>query len=352
MARPHPLPTRAATLQDVADVAQVHRSTASRALNPETSGRITPEVVARVAEAARALNYRRDLVAAGMRNSRTGLIGMLVPDIGNPVFAPILAGVEAALADAGYSVLVANARGDDIDLVEGLWSRRAEGLVLATAHDDDKVIARCVAEWRPAVLVNRADRTERLPASTSDDRQGMRLAVAHLISLGHRRIAHLAGPLDVSTGRMRREGFQMALREAGLAPGPVVAATTYSREAGEAAASLLLEAGPFTAIVAANDLLALGAYRAIAARGLRCPDDVSVTGHNDMPLVDMVQPPLTTVRIDLDRIGRAAASLLLDCIRNPDAPVRHILAEPELVVRGSTAAVAPTCPNEWVKSAG
>jgi LacI family transcriptional regulator len=339
MDRPHLPPMRVVTLQDVADAAQVHRSTASRALNSETAGRISPEVVARVVDAARSLNYRRDLVAAGMRNSRTGLIGMLVPDIGNPVFAPILAGVEAALADVGYSVLVANARGDDIDLVEGLWARRAEGLILATAHDDDKVIARCLTERRPAVLVNRADRTERLPAATSDDRQGMRLAVAHLIALGHRRIAHLAGPLDVSTGRLRAEGFQTALCDVGLAPGPVVAATAYSRQAGEAAASRLLDIGSFTAIVAANDLLALGAYRAIADRGLRCPDDISITGHNDMPLVDMVQPPLTTVRISQDLIGRAAASLLLDCIRDPDAPVRHILAEPELVVRGSTAAV-------------
>jgi LacI family transcriptional regulator, galactose operon repressor len=340
MDRPYPPLMRVTTLQDVADAAQVHRSTASRALNPETSGRISPEVVARVVEAARALNYRRDLVAAGMRNSRTGLIGMLVPDIGNPVFAPILAGVEAALADVGYSVLVANARGDDVDLVEGLWARRAEGLILATAHDDDKVIARCLADRRPAVLVNRADRTGRLPAATSDDRQGMRLAAAHLITLGHRRIAHLAGPLDVSTGRLRAEGFQTALHDAGLTVGPVVAATAYSREAGEAAASRLLDAGPFTAIVAANDLLALGAYRAIAARGLRCPDDISITGHNDMPLVDMVQPPLTTVRINQDLIGRAAASLLLDCIRDPDGPIRHILAEPELAVRASTAAPA------------
>jgi LacI family transcriptional regulator len=166
----------------------------------------------------------------------------------------------------------------------------------------------------------------------------MRLAVAHLVALGHRRIAHLAGPLDVSTGRLRAEGVQAALRDAGLTPGPVVVATGYSRLAGEAASSRLLDAGPFTAIVAANDLLALGAYQAIAARGMRCPDDVSITGHNDMPLVDMAQPPLTTVRINQDLIGRQAAALLLDRIRDKDGPVRHVLAEPELVVRGSTAA--------------
>lgn len=341
MARLKPRPSRPATLQDVADAAEVHRSTASRALNPNTAAMITPDVVARVAEAARLLGYRRDLVAAGMRNNRTGLVGMLVPDIANPVFAPILAGAEGALSEAGYAVLIANANRGDAELlclVEGLWARRAEGLILATAHDKDPLIARCIAEARPAVLVNRTDLAGRLSASTSDDRAGMRLTVGHLVSLGHRRIAHLAGPPAVSTGTLRAEGYRRAMRAADLPLGPVVAATAYTREAGRAAASALLDRGGFTAIATANDLLALGAFQELQARGLQCPRDISVTGHNDMALVDMVQPPLTTARVDLALIGRQAAALLLDRIRNPGAPIRHFLAKPELVARASTAA--------------
>ena len=194
--------SRGATLQQVAEAAGVHRSTASRALNPETAGLISPDVVARIAETAARLGYRRDLLAASLRTSRTRLVGVLVPDLANPVFAPILAGVEAALAEHHYAVLVAHARNDAsaLELVEGLVARRAEGLILATAHARDPVLARCIELGLPTVLVNRADPDGRLSAVTPDDHEGMRLAVRHLVGLGHRRISHLAGPQDVSTG--------------------------------------------------------------------------------------------------------------------------------------------------------
>ncbi len=159
-----PVP-RGATLQQVADAAGVHRSTASRALNPETAGMISPDVVARIAETAQRLGYRRDMLAASLRTSRTLLVGMLVPDLANPVFAPILAGVEAALAEHRYAVLVAHAPNDAnaLELLENLVARRAEGLILATAHVRDPVLARCVELGLPTVLVNRADPDRRLP---------------------------------------------------------------------------------------------------------------------------------------------------------------------------------------------
>jgi LacI family transcriptional regulator len=334
-----PASQRGATLQQVADAARVHRSTASRALSPETAGLISPDVVARITETAARLGYRRDLLAASLRTSRTRLVGVLVPDFANPVFAPILAGVEAALAEHHYAMLVANAPGDAsaLELVEGLVARRAEGLILATAHARDRVLARCVELGLPTVLVNRSDPEGRLSAVTPDDHEGMRLAVLHLASLGHRRIGHLAGPQDVSTGLLRAEGFRSAMLEAGLTPGPIVAAAAYTREAGQAAAARLLARRGLTAIAAANDLLALGAVRALSARGLCCPDDVSITGHNDMPLVDMVQPPLTTIRISHDLIGREGARLLLERIAQPDLPPAQIRTPPELILRASTA---------------
>lgn len=334
-----PAAQRGATLQQVADAAGVHRSTASRALNPETADLISPDVVARICETAARLGHRRDLLAASLRTSRTRLIGVLVPDLANPVFAPILAGVEAALAEHRYAVLVANAAGDAsaLELVESLVARRAEGLILATAHARDPTLARCVELGLPTVLVNRADPDGRLSAVTPDDSEGMRLAVRHLVSLGHRCIGHLAGPQDVSTGLLRAEGFRSAILESGLTPGPVIAASAYTREAGQAAAERLLADSGLTAIAAANDLLALGAVRALSARRLRCPDDISITGHNDMPLVDMVQPPLTTIRISHDLIGREGARLLLERIARPDTPTVQICTAPELILRASTA---------------
>jgi len=335
---------RPTTLQHVADAAGVHRSTASRALDPATSRLISPGVVARVTDVALRLGYRRDLLAAGLRNSRSRLVGVLVPDMANPVFAPILGGVEAALALAGYATLVAHARPGDaasMDLIDELVDRRAEGVILATARTQDPLLARCLDLRLPAVLVNRADLDGRLPAATSDDRAGMELAVRHLASLGHRRIAHLAGPGDVSTGRLRAEGFRSAMAALGLASDPVVAASAYTRDAGRAAAAVALTQHPdLTAIAAANDLLALGAYQALAERGLHCPRDVSVTGYNDMPLVDMVQPPLTTVRIPHDQIGREGARLLLErmALRGTGAEpmATQTMLAPALVVRAST----------------
>jgi LacI family transcriptional regulator len=331
----------------VADAAGVHRSTASRALDPGTAGLISQAVVARVADAAMRLGYRRDLLAAGLRNSRSRLVGVLVPDMANPVFAPILGGIEAGLAEAGYATLVANARQDagSLDLIEELVGRRAEGVILATAREHDPVLARCLALGLPTVLVNRADPEGRLPAATSDDREGMALAVRHLAGLGHTRIGHLAGPGDVSTGQLRAEGFQTAMQALGFEAGCVVAAPAYSRDAGlEAACGLLARYPEITAIAAANDLLALGAYQALASRGLTCPGDISVTGYNDMPLVDMVQPPLTTVRIPHDLIGREGARLLLErmaamrCGGAAVLPPAKIM-RPALMIRASTASL-------------
>ena len=334
----------ATTLQQVADAAGVHRSTASRALNPNTANLLSGEVVNRILDIAARLGYRPDLLAASMRTNRTRLVGVLVPDLANPVFAPILAGAEAILTANGYGLLVANVgtgeTSDTLCLVDRFLSRRAEGLILATARDSDPVLSYCIERGLPTVLVNRADAECRFAAATPDDREGMRLAVRHLIAFGHRQIGHIAGPQNVSTGRLRLDGFQEEMQELGLPPGPFVAASAYTREAGRVATDLLLDnTVNLTAIATSNDLLALGAYQALEARGLRCPDDISVTGHNDMPLVDMVHPPLTTVRILQDQIGSEGARLLLERIGNAQAPIKHILTSPTLILRASTRTI-------------
>jgi LacI family transcriptional regulator len=329
-------------LQAVADAAGVHRSTASRALNPATRHLVAADVAERITQAARRLGYRRDALAASLRTGRTRLVGVVLPDIANPVFGPILRGVESGLAEAGYSALLANAGpgGEDaMRLIEELMERRVDGLILATARKDDSVLSACLEAGTPTVLVNRAEARERASAVVSDDHAGMVLAVEHLASLGHRRIGHLGGPQDVSTGALRHAGFVAALRARGLDDEDAcVAAASYTREAGQAAADELLARFDVTAIAAANDLLALGAYRACAARGLRVPQDISIVGHNDMPLVDMVEPPLTTIRISHMAMGQEAARLLVREIETPGTRPERIVTPPELVLRGSTAA--------------
>jgi LacI family transcriptional regulator len=331
------------TLRDVAKNAGVHLSTASRALDPAKRHLIADTVVTKIAAIADKLGYRRDPIAASLRTRRSKLVGVVVPDIANPVFSPIIAAITETLSEAGYSTIVADGGQDrkrQSTLVGELIARRVDGLVLATVRRDDPILRECLRENLPVVLVNRTDETDRVSSVVTDDSAGMRLAVEHLFELGHRQIGHIAGPVHISTGYLRRLGFVEAMRARGLAPLPetIVEATAYEREAGEAAAIELLERNPqLTAIAAANDLLALGVYRAIARAGLSCPRDISVVGHNDMPLADMVEPPLTTIRIGPREMGHDAARLMIARIQEPDAAVKRVVLSPSLVVRASTA---------------
>jgi LacI family transcriptional regulator len=331
---------RSATLQSIAEAAGVHRSTAARALDPAQAHRISPEVVEKVRAEAQRQGYRRDAVAASLRTGRSRLVGVVLPDLANPVFAPILDGVGAALAREGYSMLVAEGGADEareIAIVEELIARRVDGLVLATARRCDPVLTVCLEACVPTVLVNRAEDHPRAATVVSDDICGMRVAVEHLAGLGHRRIGHLAGPEGLSTGILRREGFEQAMRAAGLDPSAITVARAYSRAEGQAATAALLDTEPgLTAIAASNDLLALGAYLELKRRGLSCPGDISIVGHNDMPLIDMVDPPLTTVRIAHAEMGQAAARRLLERFADSDAEASVTLMPAELIVRGST----------------
>jgi LacI family transcriptional regulator len=197
----------------------------------------------------------------------------------------------------------------------------------------------CLDAGVPTVLVNRAEDHLRAATVVSDDIGGMHLAVEHLVSIGHRRIGHLAGPRTLSTGALRREGFEQAMTAAKLDPSAVMMTPAYSRAAGQIATAALLDRWPdLTAIAASNDLLALGAYQELRRRGLICPQDISIVGHNDMPLVDIVDPPLTTVRIAHAEMGETAARLLLDQFANSGSQPSLKLISAELIIRASTLA--------------
>lgn len=319
----------------------MHSSTVSRVLNPRTRGLVSPPVASRVEGIARRLGYTPDPVAAGLRTRRSATVGVLIPDMANPVFPLILRGIESALMAAGYTAIIANTDNDPArarEALDRLAARRVEGAILATATLRDPVLARCRALGLPVVLANRSLPGDKVSAVVNDDAAGIALAVDHLLALGHRAIGHVAGPARISTGRARRAGFAAALKARGLAA-PVAAADNYDIAAGERACLQLLAAHPrLTAIVAANDLLALGCYDALARRGMRCPRDLSVTGFNDITFADRFAPPLTTVRIPHRVMGEQAARLLLAEIADPQAPKQEIKLAPALVARGSTAA--------------
>jgi len=330
-----------ATIKQIADATGVHPSTVSRALDPKKRHLVAEDVAKKIALQAEALGYQPNRLAASLRLGRSDLIGVLLPDIANPVFAPILGGVTEVLSAEGYAPIVAdagNASSQQISFVETLLSQRVDGLILATVSQDDELVGFCIKRGLPVILVNRSEARDRVSSVVSDDDLGMRLAVDHLVGLGHRRLAHVAGPLSTSTGLLRRDGFERAMSRHELT-GIVCEATAYTRQAGADAVAQILDTGDgITSIVAANDLLALGALDALKRRTLRCPEDISIVGHNDMPFMDVVSPPLTTVRIEHREMGRSAARMLIDAIKTGSSDIRHVVLRPELVVRESTQA--------------
>ena len=330
------------TIKDVARRSGVHPSTVSRVLNPATRSMVSDALAARVLEIAAGLGYRRNPLASGLRTRRSFTVGVLIPDLSNPVFPPIVRGIERTLSANGFIAILADCANNEQTeqaIVENLQSRQIDGLILATAHRRDPVVEACVASGTPLVLVNRMLARTDVAAVVNDDELGIRLALEHLTGLGHRRIGYVGGPPSTSTGYDRHRAFLTVMRALGLELDTdlVLNARAFNEAAGQQAFFEILDSGTGpTAVVAANDLLALGGYDALAARGLSCPDDLSITGFNDMPFIDRCQPPLTTVHIPHDELGVQAALLLLERIADPATPARRLRLEPTLTVRGST----------------
>src|ERR1700733_9760331 len=331
------MPDRPATLRDVAAAAGVHPATASRALNPETRLLVSEETARRVTAVAAEMGYRPNPVARSLRTRRSHTVGVLIPDLNNPIFPPIVRGLEDKLAAAGYVALLGNTDADagrERKLFEQMRARHVDGFVLATATLHDQLLAEAAAAELPVVLMNR------FPAVSVDNEQGSRMAVTHLARLGHTRIAHIAGPQEASTGVGRLRGFRDGMASHGLEvdEGLIAYAAKYTVEEGARCGRELVAAhGDITAVAAANDMLAVGCYAALDEAGLQCPDDISVIGFNDMPFVDRLRPPLTTVRFPHYQLGTEAAQLLLERISGAGGPVKILYLAPELIVRGSTA---------------
>lgn len=333
-----------ATLKDVARAVGVHVSTVSRALDPKTRHLLTAEVVEKVTKAAEALDYRPNSIAYSLRTNRSRTVGVLVPDITNAIFPPILRGIEDALSAEDNVAIIVNTDSDpakDASMIAVLRGRGVDGLILASAQRKAPEIISAAREGLPIVTVNRAVDDPAISSVINDEGFGIHKAVEHIVSLGHRRIAHLAGPEAISTGAQRRDAFFEIARRLDL-PGwedLVVYANFFNEPEGRRATNELLDRGlAFTALVAANDRLALGAIEALEARGLTVPDKVSVTGYNDMPLVDRFKPPLTTVRVQSYEAGKRAAEIFLEQIAKPvgSRVAMHEILPVELVVRGST----------------
>ena len=333
------------TLKDVATEAGVHVSTVSRSLDPNTRHAITEDVATHVRRVAARLGYRPNRIAAGLRTNRTMTVGIVIPDITNVLFPPIVRGIETVMEPQGYASILVNTDSDpqrEARLLDVLRERGVDGIIHTAALRDDPAILDAARSGLPLVTLNRKVEGTAIPYVINDERGGIAMLVRHLTALGHRAIAHIAGPQDLSTGRMRLEAFREAMAASALVVDERLVVPTArfdESEGARATADLIGKGRHFTAILAANDRLALGAIRQLKTAGLACPRDVSVTGYNDMPFLDMIEPALTTVRIQQFEAGRVAARLLLECLSGTQHPANVVLPV-TLVTRESTASPA------------
>lgn len=325
------------TIYEIAEAAGVHPSTASRALSPGTKGRISTETADRIRRIATELEYEPHPWARSLRTHRTLTIGVILPRLTDGVLARIGEAAEDRARDHGYIAVTLSTHDHHENqgrLVGLLLDRRVDGLILATAARNDPLVDQLAERQVPFVLLNR--RSGHHPSVSADDELGGYLATRHLMGLGHERIGMVAGPQQFSTGALRLKGYRRALKEAGVSPErSLIVPSSFSISGGlEAATSLLGSASRPGAIFCINDSTAIGVMAAARDLGMAVPDDVALVGYNDTDVAPMLQPPLSSVAIPLEEMGRLAVDCLVRQIegRKPES----ITLPPRLKIRASS----------------
>lgn len=327
-------------LIDVAKRAGVDISTVSRVLRGEAGQRVREETRVRILESARELDYAPNELARSLRTSRTKTFGMVVPQLDNPVFSAAIRGAERSTQRHGYTLLISLREPGATDSVYQrlAQSNRVDGLLVASLDEDTELLDTLEAARVPYIVLNR--RLVRAPYSIYlDSRAAAEIAVDHLVSLGHRRIAHLAGRPGGFNATERFEGYRAALARHGIAFDPKLVVTAgYTAEGGADAMRTLLRARP-TAVLGATLVTAAGAMAVVHEAGLRIPEDISVIGLHDAPVAEMLYPKLTTVSMPTEKMGEIAADLLVGLAGKRRPKAVPALAPDGLVLRASTGPV-------------
>ena len=336
-------PTRSIGVRAVAARAQVSLGTVSNVMN--NPDRVGPEVRARVEAAMIELGFVPSRAAGQLRSRRSSMIGVVVPDVGNPYWASVLRGIESVIERHGLALVVGSSHQDpgrQRRLLRGLESQGVDGLILAPIVARPADWSRFTTRRFGVVTLDWRQGQNDVSSVTLDNVAGARLAVKHLLERGHRRIAFINGPLTVSWCAERFEGVTAGMKEFGVDPADALVpceVRDLTVEEGLTAMDGLVDAGTdATAIICANDMLALGAVRSLRQRGLAIPQDFALVGYDDVDFAAALAPPLTTVRQPSFAVGVAAADLLLTEDR---VLGHHVVFEPELVVRESSDIVIP-----------
>ena len=330
------------TIFDVAKRAGVSKSSVSRVLN---GGPVSPKTRKAVLEAIEELGYRPSVAARGLVTKRSQTVGFVLTDVADPYYSEIIRGVEAALSEKGYSLILCSARWDnarELNYIRMLAEHRVDGLLvlssLTTANEDALQTLSTEME-RPVVFLDRSSPGTSFDSVGVDDFTAAAGAVRHLVNLGHARIAHVTGPLNYHSGVRRLQGYRHALAQAGIEiDESLIAEGNFTKRGGyEAAVRLLSLKNRPTAIFAANDISALGVWQAAREFGLRIPEDLALVGFDDIELLNLADIPLTTVRQPRYDFGYVGTQILLTRIEESEKPKkrRQVILPTELIIRRS-----------------
>ncbi|MBT2334340.1 LacI family DNA-binding transcriptional regulator [Variovorax paradoxus] len=332
-----------ATIKDVALRAGVSVTTVSHVVND--TRHVSAKGRERVEEAIRELGYVPNAMARSLKSNTTSTLGMLIPNSSNPYFAEIVRIVEDRCFGAGYTLVLCNT--DDEPRRQSVYlqvlaERRIDGLIVVStgAGDDDSLVTQLHGLRIPTVLVDREIADPACDLVETAHMQGGLLAVRHLLSLGHKRIACIGGPVGVMPSEQRIEGWRMALAEAGATPNAdaLLWRGGFTSQGGyEAMHAILRTEHAPSAVFVCNDLMAIGALRAAHESGVHVPDELSIVGFDDIELSAYTSPPLTTVAQPKERIGALAVDMLLERVGGKRRDARKVVLQPELRVRASTA---------------
>lgn len=327
------------TLKDVAKLAGVSTATVSRTLSGDGDG-VRPETRQRVLEAARALGHEPNRLPMYLKRRAVNTMGFVVNDIGNPFYPAMARGCEDVLRRAGYSLVMASTDGDperERAVLQEMAAERLAGIILAPSGEPSDILRRMVEHGTPIVSLDREPgiRVDRVGV---DDDAASYAAVQHLLALGHRRVAVIAGPGTIGAAEERLDGYHRAMRAARLPQDPDLVRRGDLREEGghRRASELFGLAEPPTALFSVNNLTTIGVLRAAREHGVTMPDQLSLVGFDDIPTGELLEPPLTVVAQPTYQLGAKAAELLLRRIAEPDTAVTEVVLQAPLVIRGST----------------
>lgn len=342
-------------MKDIARMAGVSLGTVSHVLNETAS--VREPMRKRVLAAVQAMGYQPSQLARGLRRDKTNMIGMIIPDITNPFFPGVVRGAEDVAFSNGYRLILCNSDNDhskEMIHMNELRTYLPAGLIVIPSNFSDLAIQ--AESYRRTgtglVCIDRLPRNWTGDSVTADNEAGAYKATAHLIQLGHVKMATISGPLHLTNAKERLDGFRRAMKEAKLHLSPeYVQEASFDKQGGYSKALALLRMIPRpTAIFAGNDMIALGALLAVREMCLRCPEDISIMGFDDLDLAQLTNPSLSSVSQSGYQLGATAAGVLLDRKAGDKSPAKHIVLETSLTLRNSVSPPAEACDGSSSKS--